>query len=240
MPSSEISMMPKTIPHKQATATPAGTQDAATPATLQASATPAATESPQPIPGTSRNAAFPNPYEKPPPTTLEETKARFQIAALSFTKVESNIHGMGNLLTFWTPTLSSETEMHRQVLISSLRDVKCLAKFARDHFNFDELEVSLETKIKDMRIIYEIVENYISRKPAQTSTPQTQQQPPAPSRQTPTLPPKTAFQASPSPSNVSNQQFATGNPESQYCKETGLPARFHEFHKYPWPNANWC
>ena len=60
-PSSEISKMPKTIPQKQATATLAGTQDAATPATLQASATPVATESPQPIPGTSRDAAFPNP-----------------------------------------------------------------------------------------------------------------------------------------------------------------------------------
>ena len=105
--------MPKTIPQKQATAIPAGTQatatlagtqDAATRATLQAYAAPAATDTPQPIPGTSRDAAFANPYKKPPPTTLEETKARFQMAALSFTKVESNIYDMGNLLTFWTPT----------------------------------------------------------------------------------------------------------------------------------------
>ena len=91
--------MPKTIHQKQATATPAGTQDAATPATLQASATLATTESPQLVPGTSRDAAFPNPYKKGPPNTLEETKARFQMAALSFTKVESNVKGMGNLLT---------------------------------------------------------------------------------------------------------------------------------------------
>ena len=52
-PSSEISKMPKMIPQKQATATPAGTQDAATPATVQATATSAATKTPQPIPGVS-------------------------------------------------------------------------------------------------------------------------------------------------------------------------------------------
>ena len=122
--------MPKTIPQTQATATQAGTQDAATPATLQASATPAATDTPQPIPGTSRDAAFVNPYKLPPPTTMEETKARFQMAALSFTKVESNIYNMGNLLTFWTPTLCSEMERHKQVLLSSLRDLKYLSNFA--------------------------------------------------------------------------------------------------------------
>ena len=106
---------------------------------------------------------------------MEETKARFQMAALSFTKFESNIYGMGNLLTFWTPTLVSEMGRHKQVLLSSLRDVKYLAKFARDHFNSDELEVVVEAKIKDMRIIYEIIDNYISSKTTQNSTPQTQQ-----------------------------------------------------------------
>ena len=60
-PSSEISKMPKTIPQKQATATAAGTHDAATPATVQATAIPAATETPQPILGTSQDAAFPRP-----------------------------------------------------------------------------------------------------------------------------------------------------------------------------------
>ena len=82
-------------------------------------------------------------------------------------------------------------------------EMKYLAKFAQDHFNYDELEVTLETRNKDMCIIYEIIENYLSRKPAQISTPQTQQ-PPAHSRPAPNLPPKTAFQASPSPPNVSN------------------------------------
>ena len=177
------------------------------------------------------------PYDKPPPLTLEETKARFQMAALEFTKVEHNIHNMGNILSFWTPTLCSEMETHRQVLINSLRDVKYLAKYARERFNFEELEVTLETKIKDMRIIYEIIDHYLARKPVQL--PFTQTRSPVPSRPAPTLPPKTTFKASPSPPTVSNQQFATGNPKSKFCKETGLPDRFYEFHKYPWPNANW-
>ena len=160
------------------------------------------------------------------------------MAALSFTKVESNVMGMGNLLTFWTPTLSSGKEMHRQVLISSLRDVKYLAKFARDYFNYDELEVTLETKIKDMRTIYEIIENYLSCKPAQTSTPQTQQ-PPAHSRLAPTLPPKTAFQASPSPPNVSNQQFATGNtPKPNFAKKQAYQPNFTNFTSTPGPTQS--
>ena len=126
-------------------------------------------------------------------------------------------------------------EVHRQVLISSLRDVKYLAKFARDHFNYDELEVTLETKIKDMRIIYEIIENYLSCKPAQTSTPQTQQ-PPAPSKPAPTLPPRTAFQASPSPTNVSNQQFATGNtPNPNFAKKQAYQPDFTNFTSTPGP-----
>ena len=233
--------MPKTIPQTQATATPAGTQEAATPATLQASATPAATNTPQPIPGTSHNAPSVNPYDKPPPLTLEETKARFQMAAVEFTKVEHNIHSMGNILSFWTPTLCSEMETHRQVLISSLRDVKYLAKYARERFNFEDIEVTLDTKIKDMRIIYEIIGNYLACKPVQLPFTQTQQQQSrVPSRPAPTLPPKTTFQASPSPPTVSNQQFATGNiPNPNFAKKQGLPARFYEFHKYPWPNANW-
>ena len=79
----EISTMPKMIPQKQAAATPAGTQDAATLATAQATATPASTETPQSFPGTSRDAAFPTPHDPGQPSTLEKTKARFQMAAMS-------------------------------------------------------------------------------------------------------------------------------------------------------------
>ena len=235
-PTSATSTMPKAS-QKQATAPPVGTQDAATPATLQASATPAAGIMPQPVPGTSNNAPFINPYDKPPPLTLEETKARFQVAALAFTKVEHNIQNMGNLLSFWTSTLCTEMETHRQVLISSLRDVKYLAKLAREQFNFDELEVTLDTKIKDMRIIYEIIDNYLARKPVQLPFTQTQQQQsPVPSRLAPILPPKTTFQASPSPSNVSNQQFATGNtPNPNFAKKQAYQPDFTNFTSTPGP-----
>ena len=113
--SSKISKMPKTIPQKQATATPAEHDDA-TPATVQVTATPAATETPQTIPGTSRDSYFPTPYHPEQPTTVEETKTRFQMAAISFTKVEYNVMGMGNLLTRWTLTLSKDMEVHRPYL----------------------------------------------------------------------------------------------------------------------------
>ena len=93
-------------------------------------------------------------------------------------------------------------EVIRRVIISCLRDMKFLVRLARVYFNYDELEVTLETKIKDICIIYEIVEEYLSLKPAQTFPPQTQQLP-APYRPAPTLPPRKAFQASPSPPNVS-------------------------------------
>ena len=87
-----------------------------------------------------------------------------------------------------------------------------------------------------MRIIYEIIDNSISRKPTQTSTPQTQQQPPAPSRPAPTLPPKTAFQASPYPPNVSNQQFATGNTlNPNFAKRQAYQPDFTNFTNTPGP-----
>ena len=134
---------------------------------------------------------------------------------------------MGNLLSFWTPTLCTEMERHRQVLISNLRDVKYLAKFAREQFNFDELEVTLDTKIKDMRIIYEIIDNYLYHKPVQIQFTQTQQQSHVPSRSAPNLPPRTAFQSSPSPPNVKNQQFATGNtPNPNFAKKQAYQPDF--------------
>ena len=87
-----------------------------------------------------------------------------------------------------------------------------------------------------MRIIYEIIDNYISRKPTQTSTLQTQQQQPVPSRLAPTLPPKTAFQASPSPPNASNQQFATGNtPNPNFAKKQAYQPDFANFTNTPGP-----
>lgn len=79
------------------------------------------------------------------------------------------------------------------------------------NFNFDKLQVTLDQKLSDMLIVYEIVECYLARKPAKTLPPQIPQQH-IPSRPAPTLPPRTAFQPSSSPPNVSsNQQFATGN-----------------------------
>ena len=68
-------------------------------------------------------------------------------------------------------------EVNKQVIISCLKDVKYLARFAWVNFNYDELEVTLDQNIKDLRIIYEIVDNYLTPKPAQTLPPQTLQQP---------------------------------------------------------------
>ncbi len=201
-PTSAISTMPKvfqkstsalpagaqaapTLPvGAQAAATPATAQEFATPAPPQAPATSAAglPPQPQPVPGTSQTPSV-NPYTKPPPTTLEETMARFQLAALEFSKVESNIHNMGNILQYWTPTLCAEIQSYRQCIVEVLRDVKYLAKFARERFNFANLERTLESKIKDMCIIYEICDNYLSRKPVQLQSTQIpQQQSPVPSR----------------------------------------------------------
>ena len=100
-PPSEIPTMSKTLPPKQANANPAATlattQDAATPATAQATATPATIDTLQPIPETSRDAAFPTSYDPGQPSTLEDTKARFQMAAMSFSKTETYVLGLGSL-----------------------------------------------------------------------------------------------------------------------------------------------
>ena len=159
------------------------------------------------------------------------------MAAVEFTKVEINIHNMGNILSYWTPTLCAEIQSYRQAIIETLRDVKYLAKYAREKINFDELEVTLESKIKDMRIIYKICDNYLARKPVQLQSTQTQQQrSPVPSRPAPTLPPKTTFQASPSPPTVSNQQFATGNtPNSNFAKKQAYQPDFTNFKSTPGP-----
>ena len=141
--------MPK-VSQKSTSALPAGAQTAATSATTQEAATPAPQQAPapsaaglppqpQPVPGTSQTPSV-NPYTKPPPTTLDETMARFQLAALEFSKVESNIHNMGNILQYWTPTLCAEIQSYRQCIVEVLRDVKYLAKFARERFNFADLE----------------------------------------------------------------------------------------------------
>ena len=125
-------------------------------------------------------------------------------------------------------------EVHKQVIISCLRDVYFLSRFARVNFNYDELEVTLDTKIKDMCIIYEIVDNYLSSKPAQTLPPQIQQHP-APSRPAPTLPHRT-FQASPSPPTVSNQQFATGNTSNpNFARKQAYLPDFTNFTSTPGP-----
>ena len=127
-PTSAISTMPK-VSQKSTSALPAGAQAAATPATMQDSATPAPQQAPatsaaglppqlqpQPVPGTSQTPSI-NPYTKPPPSTLEETKARFQLEALEFSKVELNIHNMGNILQYWTPTLCAEIQLYRQCIV---------------------------------------------------------------------------------------------------------------------------
>ena len=134
------------------------------------------------------------------------------MAALEFSKVELNIHNMGNILQYWTPTLCAEIQSYSKCIVEVRRDVKYLAKFARERFNFDDLERTIEPKIKDMRIIYKICDDYLARKPVQLQSAQIpQQRSPVPSCPAPTLPPKAKFQASPSPPTVSNEQFATGN-----------------------------